>query len=97
MNFDPQKFFIGLMDFFSILLPGAVLACLEMDVAWPQIIFEAKYRALADGERLAMFLLASYVVGHLVFLLGPSLGEIYGCARHYSCNLVRSFACEKRI
>jgi len=97
MNFDPQKFFIGLMDFFSILLPGAVLACLEMNVAWPQIIFEAKYRALADGERLAMFLLASYVVGHLVFLLGPSLGEIYGCARHYSCNLVRSFACEKPI
>lgn len=25
MNFDPQKFFIGLMDFFSILLPGALL------------------------------------------------------------------------
>ena len=23
MNFDPQKFFIGPMDFFSILLPGA--------------------------------------------------------------------------
>jgi len=23
MNIDPQKFFIGLMDFFSILLPGA--------------------------------------------------------------------------
>ncbi len=25
MNFEPQKFFIGLMDFFSILLPGALL------------------------------------------------------------------------
>ena len=25
MNFDPQKSFIGLMDFFSILLPGALL------------------------------------------------------------------------
>jgi hypothetical protein len=24
MNFDPQKLFIGLMDFFSILLPGAL-------------------------------------------------------------------------
>ena len=24
MNFEPQKFFIGLVDFFSVLLPGAV-------------------------------------------------------------------------
>lgn len=23
MNFEPQKFFIGLMDFFSILMPGS--------------------------------------------------------------------------
>ena len=25
MNLEPQKFFIGLMGFFSILLPGALL------------------------------------------------------------------------
>lgn len=31
MNFDPQKFFIGLMDFFSILLPGALLTYLLME------------------------------------------------------------------
>jgi hypothetical protein len=30
MNFEPQKFFIGLMDFFSILLPGALLTYLLM-------------------------------------------------------------------
>ena len=28
VNFEPQKFFIGLMDFFSILLPGALLTYL---------------------------------------------------------------------
>lgn len=28
MNFDHQKFFIGLVDFFAILLPGALLAYL---------------------------------------------------------------------
>lgn len=34
MNFDPQKFFIGLMDFFSILLPGGiVLAVLGIAVS----------------------------------------------------------------
>lgn len=31
MNLEPLKFFIGLMDFFSILLPGALLTCLLMD------------------------------------------------------------------
>lgn len=30
MNVDPQKFFIGLMGFFSILLPGALLTYLLM-------------------------------------------------------------------
>jgi len=33
MNFEPQKFFIGLMDFFSILLPGALLTFLLMNQA----------------------------------------------------------------
>jgi len=31
MNFDRQKVFIGLMDFFSILLPGAFIVYLLMD------------------------------------------------------------------
>ena len=30
MNFDPQKLFVGLMDVFSILLPGALLTWLLM-------------------------------------------------------------------
>jgi hypothetical protein len=35
MNFEPQQFFIGLMDFFSILLPGALLAWLLMGEVGP--------------------------------------------------------------
>jgi len=31
MNFEPQKFFIGQIDFFSILLPGALLTYLLKD------------------------------------------------------------------
>jgi len=31
MNFEPQKFFIGLVDFFSILMPGAMLTYLGKD------------------------------------------------------------------
>jgi hypothetical protein len=31
MSFEPQKFFVGLIDFFSILLPGALLTFLVKD------------------------------------------------------------------
>ena len=37
MGFEPQKFFIGVIDFFSILLPGAVLALGLYLSAGPQI------------------------------------------------------------
>ena len=47
MNFDPQKFFIGLMDFFSILLPGALLTWLLMDEVGPAVLKE-RYDKLAD-------------------------------------------------
>ena len=33
MNFEPQKFFIGLVDFFSIFMPGALLTYLVKDWA----------------------------------------------------------------
>jgi hypothetical protein len=38
MNFDPQKFCIGLMDFFSILLLGALLTLLLMGEMGPVIL-----------------------------------------------------------
>ncbi len=31
MDFEPQKFFIGLVDSFSVLMPGAVLAYVGKD------------------------------------------------------------------
>lgn len=38
MHFDPQEFFIGLMDFFSVLLPGALLSYLLMDEVGPVVL-----------------------------------------------------------
>ena len=48
MNFDPQKFFIGLMDFFSILLPGALLTCLLMREVGPAVLGD-RYAGLAGA------------------------------------------------
>jgi hypothetical protein len=70
MGFDPQDFFISLMDFFSILLPGALLTWLLMAEVGP-IVLRDRYAKLAGAQAWAAFLFASYLFGHLVFLLGP--------------------------
>ena len=69
MDFEPQKLFIGLIDFFSILLPGALLTYLFKDRAGPRI-FGDHYYKLAGTEGWAVFLFSSYLVGHFIFLLG---------------------------
>jgi hypothetical protein len=59
MNFDPQKLFIGLMDFFSILLPGALLTYLLMGEVGPVVLGE-RYAKLAGAEAWAAFLFANH-------------------------------------
>jgi len=85
MNFDPQKFFIGLMDFFSILLPGALLTYLLMGNVG-SVVLGDRYAALAGAQAWAAFLFASYLFGHMVFLLGSWLDEFYDWARRYTLN-----------
>ncbi|WP_146069664.1 hypothetical protein [Arthrobacter sp. B0490] len=52
MNFDPQRFFIGLMGFFSILLPGVLLTFIIMNDFIP-VVLEDRFAALAVGEEWA--------------------------------------------
>ena len=54
MNFEPQKFFISLVDFFSILMPGALLAYLGKDWVGPFLLGQNVVRldgAGAPGQR----------------------------------------------
>jgi 8-oxo-dGTP pyrophosphatase MutT (NUDIX family) len=85
MSLEPEKFFIGLMDFFSILLPGALLTYLVMDETGSVVLGE-RYSKLASAEAWAAFLFASYLFGHLVFLLGSWLDEFYEWARSFTLN-----------
>jgi ADP-ribose pyrophosphatase YjhB (NUDIX family) len=85
MSFDPKNLFIGLMDFFSILMPGALLTYLLMDGVGPALL-GARYGSLAGTEAFAVFLFASYLGGHLIFLLGSWLDEFYDWVRHKTLN-----------
>ena len=85
MNFELQKFFIGLMDFFSILLPGALFTYLMMDDVGPVVLGD-RYARLAGTEAWAIFLFVSYLFGHLIFLLGSWLDLLYDRARRDTLN-----------
>lgn len=85
MNLDPQKLFIGLMDFFTILLPGALLTWLLMDQA-ALLTLGSRCVQLTGATGWAAFLFASYLFGHLVFLLGSWLDEFYDWARRHTLN-----------
>jgi ADP-ribose pyrophosphatase YjhB (NUDIX family) len=80
MNFEPEKFFIGLIDFFSILMPGALLTYLGKD--WfAQSVLDVSF-ALDSVEAGLVFLFCSYLLGHLAFLFGSFLDDwIYGPIR----------------
>ena len=86
MNFEPQKFFIGLTDFFSILLPGALLTFVLMGEVG-SVVLADRAPELAGTGGWAAFLFVSYLVGHLVFLLGSWLDEFYDWARRHTLNM----------
>lgn len=67
MDVDPQKFFIGLMEFFAILLPGAVITFLAIDLLGP-IALGQRFGSLPEWQAVGVFLFASYLLGHLTFL-----------------------------
>ena len=74
MNFEPQKFFIGLVDFFSIFMPGALLTYLVKDWAAVKFLGSAGY-PLSGIEPVIVFFFASYLLGHAAFLLSAVLDE----------------------
>ena len=75
MNFEPEKFFIGLMDFFSILLPGALLTYFVQDVGGPWL-FGPRYANAGETESAIRFLISSYLLGHFIFLAGSWVDEL---------------------
>jgi 8-oxo-dGTP pyrophosphatase MutT (NUDIX family) len=75
MSFKPQDFFIGMMDFFSILMPGALMSYLVKN----QIAFWAGKGGtfpLNNAENDLIFLFSAYLLGHFIFLIGSHLDDL---------------------
>ena len=84
MGFDPQKLFIGVVDFFAVLMPGALLAYFGR--YWTEPPFQLK-----GPEGWIVFFFASYLLGHFAFLFGTILDEIIYAPFRSATNLKKVF------
>jgi len=75
----PSDFFVGVIDLFAILLPGALLTILVKGIlkgaGLNDLINQMPKEGVADW---ALFLVESYVAGHFIFAIGSLLlDELY--------------------
>ncbi|MGH8021462.1 MAG: hypothetical protein ACREIA_24915 [Opitutaceae bacterium] len=76
MKFVPQTFSIALIDFLSIMLPGLAVTY-SVEHRMDQILRRVGLGdGLASAEYWPAFFIASYLAGHLVFMVGSRLDEV---------------------
>lgn len=78
--FEPQKFFIGVIDFFAVLLPGALLVYVVKDRLGERLLGD-DYSRLEGTEAILVFLFSAYLLGHFIFLIGSLALDEYAYDR----------------
>jgi 8-oxo-dGTP pyrophosphatase MutT (NUDIX family) len=73
MDLEPKKFFIGVIDLFSVLLPGALLTFLLMVDEGGPFFLGTSSKHLTGAAGWLAFFFSSYLLGHFIFLLGAAL------------------------
>jgi hypothetical protein len=79
----PGDFLLGVLDFFAILLPGMMVTWLALQYVPPSILrdalsFQIEATPQPNAWVLAVaYLLASYTLGHFVFMVGSGLDPSY--------------------
>jgi hypothetical protein len=78
MSYKPSDFFVGIVDFFSIVLPGAVLLLFYWEIVRDHILALLPLDASSEVQLWLGFLLAAYVLGHFITALSSwSLDPLY--------------------
>ncbi len=75
----PGAFFLGVQDFFAVLLPGALAMWLVAQHA-PSGVAEfmlPRTKPALESVQWLVFFLGSYVLGHFVFMAGSRLDPVY--------------------
>lgn len=75
MDLKPQNFFIGVIDFFSVILPGALVTYFLNGLLYTRFFGDGKVFLLPETkvQKWIVFLFATYIIGNIIFLIGSFL------------------------
>ena len=77
----PSEFFVGVLDFFAILLPGAIATAILSQRLGPFIVGPLIPAPGGVSGTWAAFLISAYFLGHLMFLVGSYIDPLYNAIR----------------
>jgi hypothetical protein len=77
----PSEFYVGVIDFFAILLPGAIATAILAQRIGRLVIGPLVPAPSSQAGIWVAFLICSYFLGHLVFLVGSYLDPLYNALR----------------
>jgi hypothetical protein len=77
----PSEFYVGVIDLFAILLPGAIATAILEPYVGSVIFGELMLEPKGAGANWVTFIAVSYFLGHLIFLVGSYLDPIYNMIR----------------
>jgi len=78
---NPSEFYVGVVDLFAILLPGAITTAILEPRLGEQIFGRLVSAPSGEAAKWAAFLAVSYFLGHLIFLVGSYIDRFYNVVR----------------
>ena len=79
----PSEFFVGVLDFFAILLPGAIATAILAPRLEPFVLGPLIAAPADDAGKWVVFLTFAYFLGHLIFLIGSYVDLSYNVLRKW--------------
>jgi 8-oxo-dGTP pyrophosphatase MutT (NUDIX family) len=74
VDYKPSDVFVGVIDFFAVLLPGAIIVAIASPHLPPFLLGpDGIVPNLAGPERWVAFIFAAYAGGHILFFVGSAL------------------------
>ena len=77
----PSEFYVGVLDFFAILLPGAIATAILIPRIDKEMVATLVAIPASEVGSWVAFLICSYFVGHLIFLVGSYVDRPYNAIR----------------
>lgn len=73
----PGEFFVGALDLFAILLPGAITTAILAPRVGDLVIGPLIPVPASEAEKWVAFLVFAYFIGHIIFLIGSYIDFFY--------------------